>query len=66
MNIPRVIWLIPFLVAAFLCGCAREPADLVVSNARIYTVNNEQPWAEAMAVVGNRIVYVGSQDGAEK
>ena len=66
MNLRRYIWLIPFLLVTFLFGCAREPADLVVSNARIYTVNNVQPWAEAMAVRGNLIVYVGSQNGAEQ
>ena len=60
------IGLAPFLLVALVHGCAREPADLVISNARIYTVNHAQPWAEAMAVRGNHIVYIGSQNGAEE
>jgi len=35
-------------------------ADSVVVNARIYTVNPQQPWAEALAVQGERILAVGS------
>ena len=35
-------------------------ADLIVSNARIWTVNAQQPEAEALAIIGERIVAVGS------
>jgi predicted amidohydrolase YtcJ len=30
----------------------------------VYTVNSQQPWAEAVAVSGNEIVYVGDNAGA--
>jgi hypothetical protein len=36
------------------------PADKIVVHARIYTVNEKQPWAEALAMRGERIVAVGS------
>ncbi len=36
------------------------PADSVVVNARIYTVDPRQPWAEALAVRDGRILAVGS------
>jgi predicted amidohydrolase YtcJ len=36
------------------------PADLIVTHARIYTVNAKQPWAEAAAIRGDKIVSVGS------
>jgi predicted amidohydrolase YtcJ len=39
-------------------------ADLVVFNAKIWTVNNKQPEAEALAVVKDRIVFVGSSKQA--
>lgn len=39
-------------------------ADYVFTNGKIYTVNSEQPWAEAVAVDGNEIVYVGDNAGA--
>jgi predicted amidohydrolase YtcJ len=35
-------------------------ADLIVVNARIYTVDNARPMASAMAVRNGRIVFVGS------
>ena len=34
--------------------------DLLIKNARVFTVNDSQPWAEAIGVVGDRIVFVGS------
>ncbi len=34
-------------------------ADTVILNARIYTVNPRQPWAEALAIGGDKILAVG-------
>jgi predicted amidohydrolase YtcJ len=45
---------------------ANESADTVFTNGKVYTVNEEQPWAEAVAVKGNKIVYVGDAEGAKK
>jgi predicted amidohydrolase YtcJ len=36
--------------------------DLVLVNARIYTVDPARPWAEALAVCGERIVRIGSSE----
>ncbi len=44
---------------------AVPPADLIVTNARIYTVNQSQKWAEAIAVRGSRIVAVGNRKDVE-
>jgi predicted amidohydrolase YtcJ len=41
-----------------------RPADLVVTNAIIYTADSAQPRAEALAISANRIVFVGSASGA--
>jgi predicted amidohydrolase YtcJ len=43
-----------------------EDADLLLTNGRIYTVNDKQPTAEAIAVKGDRIVFVGSNADAKK
>ena len=43
-----------------------QPADLIINNARIFTSDEINPNAEAVAIKGNRIVYVGSNAGAEK
>lgn len=39
-------------------------ADLVITNARIYTVDDARPFADAMAVRGGRVQFVGSERGA--
>jgi predicted amidohydrolase YtcJ len=38
----------------------RPAADLIITNAKVYTVDRQQPRAEAVAVLGERIVAVGS------
>ena len=43
---------------------APRSADLIVHNARIYTVDEGRPMADAMAIRGQRIVFVGSARGA--
>jgi predicted amidohydrolase YtcJ len=43
-----------------------QPADLIVTNARIYTVNPQQNWAEAIAVRGDKIVAVGDRKQIER
>jgi len=41
-------------------------ADLVLKNGNIYTVNDRQPHAQAVAVKGDRIIFVGSNNEAQK
>ena len=36
------------------------PADLILLNGRVYTVDATKPWAEAIAIRGSRVVAVGS------
>src|SRR5215207_2286040 len=40
-------------------------ADVIIANARVFTGDDFHPRAEAIAVKGNRIVYVGTNEGAE-
>jgi predicted amidohydrolase YtcJ len=62
--------LISTLLLLLLAGFApatlkAPPADLVFINGNIYTVNDKQPHAEAIAVKGDRIVFVGSNTEAK-
>ena len=41
-------------------------ADLIIVNANIHTLDNNQPTAEAVAILGNRIIAVGSNDEIKK
>ncbi len=42
-----------------ITGCSQkytgEPADLVIKNAKILTINNENPRAEAVAMKGKKL-----------
>ena len=39
----------------------KPSATLIVTNAAVYTVDKQHPKAEAVAVIGDRIVAVGSR-----
>ncbi len=43
-----------------------ETAELVINNAKVYTVNKNQPEAEALAVKDGKIVFIGSNNDAKK
>lgn len=40
-------------------------AELVLKNAAVYTVDAARSWAQAVAIRGDKIVYVGSDKGAD-
>ena len=40
-------------------------ADTIITNAKIFTSDESNPHAEAIAIKGNRIVYVGGNSGTE-
>jgi predicted amidohydrolase YtcJ len=42
------------------------PADIVFKNGNVYTANDKSPQAEAIAVKGDRIVFVGTNAAAQK
>lgn len=62
----RAVALVAALAAAG-ASCARRPesADLVLRGGAVYTMDGPRSWASAVAVQGNRIVYVGTDAGAE-
>jgi len=50
---------------ALLAQAATRPADLVITGARINTVDASRPTAEAIAVRGGKVVFVGNLRGAQ-
>ena len=51
------------LILASLAGCSDnkvEIADVIYKNGKIYTVNESQPWAEAVAVKNGKFLKVGT------
>jgi hypothetical protein len=55
-------FILSLLILAGVFGCAKKeaPADLVLTNGKIVTVDKDVPGADALAVSGDRIVAVGS------
>jgi predicted amidohydrolase YtcJ len=58
------------LIAA---GCSKQPAPvaaksgtLAIVNARIWTGDDAQPWAQALVIDGETLAVVGSEDDARK
>ncbi len=66
----RILKKIAILIfAAALVGCAKNAdlgVDRVLINANVYTVDDAQPHAEAVAIDDGMIVYVGDDAGARK
>jgi predicted amidohydrolase YtcJ len=50
------------------CRGEREhvAAEVILKNAAVYTLDSARPWAEAVAVAGGKIVFVGASSKAEK
>ena len=48
------------LAGAVPCVALAQPADLLLTNARVWTGDSARPWAAAVAVRGERILAVGS------
>src|SRR4029450_570242 len=74
-------WLMRTLVLFILClgasACSRadsqrerrpvtDPITLAVVNARVWTGDRDAPWAEALAVSGERLVAVGTSDDVRR
>lgn len=41
-------------------------ADIIIKNAKVITVDEQDSICEAVAIKGNKIIYVGSDEGAEE
>jgi len=41
---------------------SRQVADIILTNGRIYTLNAQSPWAEAVAIAGGKVIAVGKAD----
>lgn len=57
------------LLIVFLISCKnnnQDAADLVLKNAQVYTVNKNQPNAEAVAIKDGKIIFTGSNEEIKK
>ena len=63
-------FIISLIVYTFLIGCAIDKkevnnADTVYISGKIYTVNEDSPWVEAVAIREGKFIKVGSNAEAE-
>lgn len=66
----KAINALTIIVLVLIMGCADttvpgEAADVVYTNGQIYTVNEAQPWAEAVAIKDGKFLVVGSNADVE-
>lgn len=60
------LYLLVFSILLLMSGCTAqktspyEIADAIYNNGEIWTGNEEAPWAEALAVKGDKVVAIGS------
>ena len=70
MRIKGLMLLTVLLLSMMSIGCSSKvnddapQADWVLTNGQIYTVNSDTPWAEAIAIRGDKFVFVGDDAGA--
>lgn len=57
-----VIALLPFATTTALA----QAADVVLRNGTVFTVDDSQPAASAIAISGDRFIYVGNDSGVEE
>ncbi|NJD60121.1 MAG: amidohydrolase family protein [Anaerolineae bacterium] len=69
MKANRVFLVLCSTVLVMLSACQpatpKVEADLVIKNATIYTVDKDRTVAQAMAIKGDSIVYIGDDKGVE-
>jgi len=63
----RLYLMVVGLSAVLMTACAQDEstseqsgADLILTGARIFTADTQQPWAEALAIRNGEFIYVGN------
>ena len=72
MKIKNCTWFAAFLIL-LISSCqfnsdisTNESADLIITGAKIFTSDDKQPWAEAVAIKDGKFIYVGDEAGVSK
>src|SRR5499427_10856475 len=61
MKCKLAVYSLIVMTATHANGESKPSATLIITNAAVYTVDRQHPSAEAVAVIGDRIVAVGSR-----
>ena len=60
MMLRRLLFVLGLVSVGMLAAEERPAADTIITNARVYTVDANHPTAESVAILGDRIVAVGT------
>jgi len=55
----RTPWIAVLVAACAMPSAAAEAPDLILAGGKVFTADPARPWAEAVAIAGERIVAVG-------
>ena len=60
MDKRRLVLIVSLLlcVALFGLSCANKKGDIVLKNGKVYTMEEDQPWANTVVISGNKIAAV--------
>jgi hypothetical protein len=58
------MWSLGFAIPA-MSQQSHDPADIILKNGAIYTVDAARSWAQALAVKNGKIIFIGTTTGAE-
>lgn len=64
MNFSRSFLFVSMLAICLACGTKKQAADLIIFGGKIYTMDEGLPVAKAVAVTGEKIVFVGEEEDA--
>ncbi len=65
-NVITFVGSLFFITLLTTCTPGNKPADLVIYGGKIYTVNDMLPEVEAVAVVGDKITFTGTEEDVKK
>lgn len=61
-RVYNILMMLVLLLINFSCQNENKTADLIITDAKIWTGNIDQPWAKAIAVRSDTIIAVGSNE----
>src|SRR5271167_887734 len=65
MRMKFAILFLSCVLTSNLLAQTKPTADLIITNAKVWTVDKAHPTAQAVAVLGDRIIAVGSDGDVE-
>jgi len=54
----KFLFLLMVLSLIFSCSENKQPADIILKNGEVYTMEDNQPWANTVVIIGNKITAV--------